>query len=240
MRLSRFYTDHPLVADTDVVLDGDQAHYLGKVLRVKPGQQCLLFNSRDGEFLAEVTDVSKREVRLHVLEPRDATPDSVLSVHLGLGLSRGERMDYAIQKATELGVTEITPLFTEFSEVKLSHERADKRAAHWQKVAISASEQCGRCSVPAINSPIMLNDWVSDAPAGQGFMLDHTGTEGFTGAAPSAVWLLVGPEGGTSDTEKNLAIAAGFTTVRLGPRVLRTETAPVVALTALQLKWGDF
>ncbi len=240
MRLSRFYTDHALVPDTDVVLDGDQAHYLGKVLRVKPGQHCLLFNGADGEFLAEVTDVSKRDVRLRLLERRESTPDSSLAVHLGLGLSRGERMDYAIQKATELGVTEITPLFTEFSEVKLSNERADKRAAHWQKVAVSASEQCGRSSVPVIHSPMPLTEWVAAVPAGQGFLLDHTGSPGFSGAAPDAVCLLVGPEGGTSDTEKSLAIAAGFTTVKLGPRVLRTETAPVVALTALQLQWGDF
>lgn len=240
MRLSRLYTDHTLVFDTDVVLDGDHAHYLGKVLRIKPGHQCLLFNGTDGEFLAEVTDVSKREVRLRLLEPRDGTPDSSLSVHLGLGLSRGERMDYAIQKATELGVTDITPLFTEFSEVKLSNERADKRAAHWQKVAVSASEQCGRCSVPVIHHPVPLAEWVATVPAGQGFLLDHTGSAGFTGSAPDAVCLLVGPEGGTSDAEKALAIAAGFTTVRLGPRVLRTETAPVVALTALQLQWGDF
>lgn len=239
MRLSRFYTDSTLAADTEVVLDGDQAHYLGKVLRVKPGQQCLLFNSREGEFLAEVTDVSKREVRLRLSERQDVTPDSPLTVHLGLGLSRGERMDYAIQKATELGVTEITPLFTEFSEVKLSNERADKRAAHWQKVAISASEQCGRCSVPVINNPMPLTQWVAAVPAGQGFLLDHTGSAGFTGTAPEAVCLLVGPEGGTSDAEKALSVAAGFTTIRLGPRVLRTETAPVVALTALQLQWGD-
>jgi len=240
MRLSRFFTDHTLVADAAVVLDGDQAHYLGKVLRTKPGHQCLLFNSRDGEFLAEVTDVTKREVRLRLIEPRDMTPDSPLPVHLGLGLSRGERMDYAIQKATELGVTEITPLFTEFSEVKLSNERADKRAAHWQKVAISASEQCGRCSVPVVHNPMPLADWVAAVPAGQGYLLDHTGSAGFIGTAPDAVCLLVGPEGGTSDAEKALAIAADFTTVRLGPRVLRTETAPVVALTALQLQWGDF
>lgn len=240
MRLSRFHTDQALVNASTVVLDGDHAHYLGKVLRVKPGQQCLLFNTQHGEFLAEVTAVSKRDVHLQLLEQRDSTPDSPLAVHLGLGLSRGERMDYAIQKATELGVTDITPLFTEFSEVKLSNERADKRTAHWQKVAISASEQSGRCSVPRIHNPVALADWVASVPAGHGFLLDHTGTDGFTGSAPAAVCLLVGPEGGTSDAEKALAIAAGFRTVKLGPRVLRTETAPVVALTALQIRWGDF
>jgi 16S rRNA (uracil1498-N3)-methyltransferase len=149
-------------------------------------------------------------------------------------------MDYAIQKATELGVTHVTPLFTEFSEVRLGSDRADKRTSHWQKVAISASEQCGRCTVPEIVNPIPLSEWISQVPRGQGFTLDHTGTAGFIGDRPPVVFLLIGPEGGTSEDEKQLANRAGFTMVRLGPRVLRTETAPVVALTALQLRWGDF
>jgi 16S rRNA (uracil1498-N3)-methyltransferase len=166
--------------------------------------------------------------------------DSALPVHIGLGLSRGERMDYAIQKATELGVHSVTPLFTEHSEVRLSSERADKRSIHWQKVAVSASEQCGRCTVPEVHNPLELAEWVKQVPAGQGFLLDHSGETGFKGNAPEQVFLLIGPEGGISATEKALALAAGFNCVRLGPRILRTETAPVVALTALQLQWGDF
>lgn len=240
MRLSRLYCESDLTADALLTLVDDQAHYLGKVLRVKPGQKLALFNGRDGEFTAEVVSVSKRDIEVQLASSATCLPEQLLPVHIGLGLSRGERMDYAIQKATELGVTQITPLFTEFSEVRLDSERADKRTAHWQKVAGSASEQCGRCTVPVITNPVTLKEWIGTVPTGQGFMLDHTGTAGFAGERPAQVYLLIGPEGGTSDDEKALALQAGFKTVRLGPRVLRTETAPVVALTALQLQWGDF
>ncbi|MDO8908664.1 MAG: 16S rRNA (uracil(1498)-N(3))-methyltransferase [Pseudohongiella sp.] len=240
MRLSRLYCDSDLLAGSMLTLADDHAHYLGKVLRVKPGHKLALFNGRDGEFTAEIISVSKRDIEVKLSDTCNRLPEILLPVHIGLGLSRGERMDYAIQKATELGVTQITPLFTEFSEVRLDSERADKRTAHWQKVASSASEQCGRCTVPVISNPVSIKDWLGTVPAGQGFMLDHTGTHGFTGEQPDKVYLLIGPEGGTSEDEKTLALQAGFSTVRLGPRVLRTETAPVVALTALQLQWGDF
>ncbi|MDO9519166.1 MAG: 16S rRNA (uracil(1498)-N(3))-methyltransferase [Pseudohongiella sp.] len=240
MRLSRLYCDSDLLAGSMLTLVDDHAHYLGKVLRVKPGHKLALFNGRDGEFTAEIISVSKRDIEVKLSDTCNRLPEILLPVHIGLGLSRGERMDYAIQKATELGVTQITPLFTEFSEVRLDSERADKRTAHWQKVASSASEQCGRCTVPVISNPVSIKDWLGTVPAGQGFMLDHTGTHGFTGEQPEKVYLLIGPEGGTSEDEKTLALQAGFSTVRLGPRVLRTETAPVVALTALQLQWGDF
>jgi 16S rRNA (uracil1498-N3)-methyltransferase len=190
--------------------------------------------------LGEIVQVNRHEVHVHLSESVARQTDTALPVHIGLGLSRGERMDYAIQKATELGVHAITPLFTEHSEVRLSSERADKRSNHWQKVAISASEQCGRCTVPEIYHPATLTDWVQQVPVGQGYLLDHTGEAGFQGLAPQQVFLLIGPEGGISATEKALALAAGFSCVRLGPRILRTETAPVVALTALQLQWGDF
>jgi 16S rRNA (uracil1498-N3)-methyltransferase len=240
MRLSRLYCESDLSADAVLTLADDHAHYLGKVLRVKPGHKLALFNGRDGEFTAEIISVSKRDIEIKLASTSTRLPEHLLPVHIGLGLSRGERMDYAIQKATELGVTQITPLFTEFSEVRLDSERADKRTAHWQKVASSASEQCGRCTVPVITNPVAIKEWLGTVPAGQGYMLDHTGTHGFTGERPEQVYLLIGPEGGTSDGEKTLAVLHGFSTVRLGPRVLRTETAPVVALTALQLQWGDF
>ena len=240
MRLSRLYCGSDLSAEALLTLGEDHAHYLGKVLRVKPGQMLALFNGRDGEFSGEIISIGKRDLQVKLGSACNRQPEQLLPVHIGLGLSRGERMDYAIQKATELGVTHITPLFTEFSEVRLDSDRADKRTSHWQKVAISASEQCGRCTVPEIVNPIPLNEWISQVPRGQGFTLDHTGTAGFIGDRPPVVFLLIGPEGGTSDEEKQLANRAGFTMVRLGPRVLRTETAPVVALTALQLRWGDF
>lgn len=240
MRLSRLYCESALSADAELALTDEQAHYLGKVLRVKTGQHLALFNGQDGEFNAQVLDIGKREIKVKLASAPTRLPEQLLPVHIGLGLSRGERMDYAVQKATELGVTQITPLFTDFSEVRLDADRADKRTAHWYKIACSASEQCGRCTVPVINNPQLLDAWLPSVPAGQGFMLDHTGSAGFSGERPAAVYLLIGPEGGISDEEKRRALQAGFSTVRLGPRVLRTETAPVVALTALQLQWGDF
>lgn len=239
MRISRLYTEQILQPGAVIKLDGDQAHYLGKVLRAKPGQPFALFNGTCGEYFAEVLDVSKNSVSLQLAASQERAVETLLPTHIGLGLSRGERMDYAIQKATELGVCILSPLFTEHSEVKLSHERADKRVAHWQKVAVSAAEQCGRCTVPVINSPVSIGEWLARVPAGQGFLLDHTGTAGFTGPQPEQICLLIGPEGGISPDEKAAALAQSFTAVRLGPRILRTETAPVVALTAVQLQWGD-
>lgn len=243
MRRSRIFLDQSLTGGA-LTLEGEAAHYLGTVLRARVGQPVALFNSRDGEYHGEVTAVRKRELDI-VLQPRPArAPDSLLPVHIGLGLSRGERMDYAVQKATELGVTEITPLFTEFSEVRLDAKRAQKRQGHWQKVAISASEQCGRCHVPAIHNPLPLQEWIEQMQGTAAFLLDHNGTAGFPatvdGSPPPRVALLIGPEGGISEKESTLAADAGFQAVRLGPRILRTETAPVVALTALQLLWGDF
>lgn len=239
MRVSRLHTEQILQPGTVIELDGDHAHYLGKVLRAKPGQQFALFNAASGEYLAEVVDVSKRSVSLRLSDTPARATEALLPTHIGLGLSRGERMDYAIQKATELGVGILSPLFTEHSEVKLSHERADKRVAHWQKVAVSAAEQCGRCTVPVINTPVSIGDWLAQVPVGQGFLLDHTGAAGFSGPQPGQICLLIGPEGGISPEEKAAALNQGFTAVRLGPRILRTETAPVVALTAVQLQWGD-
>jgi 16S rRNA (uracil1498-N3)-methyltransferase len=240
MRISRIHIPQPLAANQRIVLSGDSAHYLGKVLRAKVGHKVALFNGNDGEFVGEVVQINRHDVNVQLTESVARLTDSALPVHIGLGLSRGERMDYAIQKATELGVHSVTPLFTEHSEVRLSSERADKRSIHWQKVAVSASEQCGRCTVPEVHNPLELAEWVKQVPAGQGFLLDHSGETGFKGNAPEQVFLLIGPEGGISATEKALALAAGFNCVRLGPRILRTETAPVVALTALQLQWGDF
>lgn len=240
MRISRIYTEARLQGNATIELTGDQSHYLGRVLRTKVGHLVALFNGKDGEFQGEVLAVSKKGVVIQLADCATTDAESLYPVHIGLGLSRGERMDYAVQKATELGVTEITPLFTEHSEVKLNDERAEKRRLHWQKIAINACEQSGRCTIPTIHPPVSINDWLKQVPAGQGFMLDHRGTAGFTTDRPEAAFLLIGPEGGISDDEKVAATKAGFQSVRLGPRVLRTETAPVVALTAIQLQWGDF
>lgn len=240
MRLSRIYTTQALLSGAAVVLEDDVAHYIGKVLRMRPGEQVALFNGRDGEHLAQLTQVDKRTVTVQLLERREPQGDPLLRIHLGLGLSRGERMDYAVQKATEAGVHSITPLLTERCEVKIKSDRVDNRLNHLERIAISACEQSGRCAVPEVLAPVSLQEWLAQERQGACFVLDHRGATGMSAAiTPSDVTLLIGPEGGLSDTEVQSACSAGFQSVRLGPRVLRTETAPVVAITLAQYLWGD-
>ncbi|ONM43408.1 16S rRNA (uracil(1498)-N(3))-methyltransferase [Halopseudomonas pachastrellae] len=239
MRVSRFYLDRPLSAG-EVILDGDVAHYIGRVLRLAPGAPVQIFNGSGQEWPGEVSAVSKRDVTITLQQPVAGTPESPLHTHLGQALSRGERMDWAIQKAVELGVSEITPLFTERCEVKLQGERADKRQAHWQQIAVSACEQCGRSSVPVIHPPMALHDWLSALQVDVRLVLHHRTEQDLQSLpAPESAALLIGPEGGLSAGEIAQAEQAGFHAARFGPRVLRTETAPVVALTMLQHLWGD-
>lgn len=240
MRLSRIFTTQQLQHGALVVLEDEVAHYIGKVLRLRPGERVALFNGRDGEHLAQLTQVDKRTVTVQLLEVRACHADPQLRIHLGLGLSRGERMDYAVQKATEAGVSTITPLLTERCEVKLKGDRVDNRLQHLERIAISACEQSGRCAVPAVEPPVTLQSWLALPREGACFVLDHRGACGMTAlTAPTDVTLLIGPEGGLSEAEVQAACAVGFQSVRLGPRVLRTETAPVIAIAMAQFLWGD-
>lgn len=242
MRLSRIYTPQPLGNDTSLVLNDETAHYVSKVLRMRPGELISLFNGTDGERLALIQLVDKKSVTVLLQETVPCQADPRLPIHLGLGLSRGERMDYAIQKATETGVSSITPLLTERCEVKLKDERTENRLKHWERVAISACEQSGRCAVPVIHPPVTLTAWLQEAHAAACYVLDHRTelTLNTTTVAPPSVSFLVGPEGGLSEDEITAANAQGFASVRIGPRVLRTETAPIVAITLAQHLWGDY
>ncbi|MGJ8688782.1 MAG: 16S rRNA (uracil(1498)-N(3))-methyltransferase [Gammaproteobacteria bacterium] len=241
MRLSRIYTSQALGADKELVLEDSVAHYVGKVLRLRINDQISLFNERDGEYLFTISDIAKKSVTALLENKIASEAESPLAIHLGLGISRGERMDYAIQKATELGVTSIFPLFTERCEVKIKADRLDNRMTHWERVAISACEQSGRCAVPKIHTPVQLDEWLRQDQTGDCFVLDHRGDNGLpTGRSPNAVTFLIGPEGGLSESEIASANTAEFTSLRLGPRVLRTETAPVVAISLAQQLWGDF
>ncbi|MDP2139492.1 MAG: 16S rRNA (uracil(1498)-N(3))-methyltransferase [Gammaproteobacteria bacterium] len=241
MRVSRIHTTQSLTTGTTVQLADEAAHYVGKVLRLRVGDALALFNGNDGEHLAEVVAVEKRGVSVHLRSIVDSSADPVLPIHLGLGISRGERFDFAVQKATEAGVSSIIPLLTERCEVKLKSDRVDNRLTHWTRIAISACEQSGRCRVPMIESPVTLHEWLSQSRSGVSFVLDHRGSAGFPStAAPTSVTLLVGPEGGLSDEEVGAANQKDFQSVKLGPRVLRTETAPVIAISLAQHLWGDY
>jgi len=242
MRIPRIYSSNSLADSTLIELDTDSSHYLSNVLRLREGDRLSVFNPQDGEYAAQVSCISRKSVQLQLSSALVCQSDPRLRIHLGLGMSRGERMDYAIQKATELGVGSITPLFTERCEVKLGEDRADKRLAHWSGVARSASEQSGRCTIPFIERPMKIADWLGQTHCEASFVLDHRGHCGFPviRPAPQSVTLLIGPEGGLSDQETALATQSGFQQVCIGPRVLRTETAPVVALSLVQNLWGDF
>ncbi|UTL81666.1 16S rRNA (uracil(1498)-N(3))-methyltransferase [Pseudomonas putida] len=239
MRLSRFFIDAPLsLGEHD--LPEAQAHYIGRVLRMAPGDAVQLFDGSGQEYLGQLLEVRKKTVRVSLEQAVAGQAESPLYIHLGQGLSRGERMDWAIQKATELGANEITPIVSERCEVRLKDERADKRLAHWRQVAISACEQCGRSILPIIHAPVTLGDWIKGSDADLKLVL-HPVAEPLTSHdKPARLAFLIGPEGGLSEAEVDQAKGAGFQAARLGPRVLRTETAPVVALSVAQQLWGDF
>nr|WP_314478953.1 16S rRNA (uracil(1498)-N(3))-methyltransferase [uncultured Pseudomonas sp.] len=239
MRLSRFFIDATLsLGEHD--LPEAQAHYIGRVLRMAAGDPVQLFDGSGLEYRGQLLEVGKKTVRVSLDQTFAGQADSALHVHLGQGLSRGERMDWAIQKATELGANEITPIVSERCEVRLKDERADKRLAHWRQVAISACEQCGRSSLPIIHPPMTLADWVAATEAQLKLVLHPVAEPLVSHAKPTSLAFLIGPEGGLSESEVEQAKAAGFHAARLGPRVLRTETAPVVALSVAQQLWGDF
>jgi 16S rRNA (uracil1498-N3)-methyltransferase len=240
MRTSRFHAPVPLQTG-ETVLEGDLAHYIGRVLRLGPGAPVQLFDGSGQEWPGEVLEVSKKTVSVRLEAPISGLPESRLAVHLGQAISRGERMDWAIQKAVELGVSEITPLYTERCEVKLSGERAEKRQTHWRQIAVSACEQCGRSQVPHIHPPAALHDWIGRVDADLRLVLHHRTDEQLSSLArPASLALLIGPEGGLTGDEIGQAEARGFLACRFGPRVLRTETAPIVALSIAQQLWGDF
>ncbi|WPC04864.1 16S rRNA (uracil(1498)-N(3))-methyltransferase [Pseudomonas benzenivorans] len=239
MRLSRFFVDTPLSLGQHQ-LPETQAHYIGRVLRHTAGDAVQLFDGSGQEYLGSLIEVGKKGVRVELRETFAGQAESPLRIHLGQGLSRGERMDWAIQKATELGASEISPIVSERCEVRLKDERADKRLAHWRQVAISASEQCGRSVLPVIHPPIALGEWLQRVEAQLKLVLHPVAEPLASHARPESLAFLIGPEGGLADAEVTQAQAAGFYAARLGPRVLRTETAPVAALAVVQHLWGDF
>lgn len=238
----RFHIAEPLAEHSEITLPEDVAHHLVKVLRSETGTRFTLFNGQGGEFTAELVEAGKKTARARLLGFQPGDRESVLHTHLGQVMSRGERMDYVIQKATELGVSVITPLSSERCELKLrGEERADKKLEHWRQIAISACEQCGRNRLPVINPPLALPEWLPTVDSASRWVLAPS-VQGGPAAlpVPPSAALLIGPEGGLSMAEIAQAEAAGFLPWQLGPRVLRTETAPVAALAALQLLYGDF
>jgi 16S rRNA (uracil1498-N3)-methyltransferase len=237
----RVYVDMDLNESYVLTLGDAVYHHLIVVLRRIRGDAITLFNGRGGEYGATIETVAKRQLTVRVLAFREVERESPLSVTLAQAVSKGERMDYTIQKAVELGVSAIQPLVTEHVVVRLDAERWARKQEHWQAIAIAACEQSGRTRVPKVAPVMDMNDWLTACPPeALRLVLSPTAATGnLRRSANQPVALLVGPEGGLSEIELKLTDLAGFAGFALGPRVLRTETAGVVALAVLQSKWGD-
>ncbi|OOE82264.1 16S rRNA (uracil(1498)-N(3))-methyltransferase [Salinivibrio siamensis] len=241
MRIPRIYHPTPLPSQGDVTLSGEAANHLGRVLRMQPEQPILLFDGSGAQFPAMLTEVSKKQVVATITACESHSVESPLDFELGQVISRGEKMEFTIQKSVELGVNTITPLLSARCGVKLNAERLEKKRQQWQKIAIGACEQSGRNVVPTINPVINLDTWCQQAFDGLKLNLHPRAPYSINTLpdAPYKLRLLIGPEGGLSDDEIAMTREHGFEEILLGPRVLRTETAALTAITALQVRFGD-
>lgn len=243
---ARFHVQGKLGNGSEVRLHPDAAHHAVRVLRLAVGESVVLFDGLGGEFEARITRIDRGDVSVKTGAHLDVERESPLHIRLVQGLSSGDRMDITLQKAVELGVAAIQPVATERSVVKLKDERAQRRVEHWQNLVISACEQCGRNRVPEVSPLMNLPDWLAqlDMPAPDDearLLLSPAATVPLKALSPvPRMTLLIGPEGGLSPAETQLARSRGFKPVRLGQRILRTETAALATLSAIQALWGDF
>ena len=247
MRRPRIYSDSSLEIGKTFELDDRSDHYLRHVLRIKVGQSITVFNGDGNDYHGTITNIKRKiiQVRLDDTEPLiNTSKESSLNITLVIGISKGDRMDWVIQKATELGVNNIQPLITNRVDTKLNASREEKKMEHWQSVAISACEQCGRSVVPKLSHPIKITDWLSETRDTLKLVLEPSGKtlknlNSELDHPPKKIDLLIGPEGGFTQEEIEHAVKENYFTLNLGPRILRTETAPLVAISLIQERWGD-
>jgi len=240
MRQSRIYTSQPLNAGDSVELTGPACHYLSRVLRLSKGAPLILFNGDGMNYSGQISEIQSKYVRVSLLEGRISGNESPLKITLVQAICRGERMDYALQKATELGVICVQPLISKRVEVRLDAGRQKKRLQHWQGVVISACEQSVRAVVPEIKTPLPMSEWLLSADESPRLVLDPFADSKLSGLTveTDSISIVIGPEGGFTDLEIEAAQANGLLAVSLGPRVLRAETAGPAAIVVLQAKTG--
>jgi 16S rRNA (uracil1498-N3)-methyltransferase len=243
MRLTRVYVDTPVVAGKRLIVEGSAANHITRVLRLRTGDTLTVFDGTGGEFSARIEEFRKDTVVVSVEDHRTLDRESPLSLTLAQGISRGERMDWIIQKATELGAARIVPVFTKRSVVRLDERQAERKLQHWRAITVSACEQCGRNRLPDLTTPIDFFDALPAdfTPGATRLLLSPSGDLRIDDLKDmgQGITVLIGPEGGLEDVEQESALAAGYQPVRLGPRVLRTETAAIAALTIIQRYFGD-
>lgn len=242
MASPRIFCDVRLGPGAQFPLPQDAANHVGRALRLRVGDALVVFDGRGGEYEATILRIDRDRVDVKTLAFRDPERESPLEVGLVQGLPEADKMDWILQKSVELGVAWVQPVVCERSVVRLSGDRAARREAHWQRVAVAACEQCGRNRVPAIRPTLAFRDWAAQPSTAARWMLAPGAGEALAAQAPPAgpVEILVGPEGGLSERELDIADTVGFTPLSLGPRVLRAETAPLAVLAAMQSLWGDF
>ena len=239
---NRIFIEAELQRGQRLTVEGSAGNHIVRVLRLRVGDTLTLFDGRGGEYGGRIEEMRRDTVQVNVLEHRDDERESPFHLTLAQGISRGERMDWVVQKATELGVSRIAPLFTERSMVRLDEKQAARKVQHWRAIAIAACEQSGRNRIPEIATPTGLYDMLEQRRRSGAELLLSPGAAlriADVPAAEAGATVLIGPEGGLAAVEQETALRSGFTPVRLGPRVLRTETAAVCALTLLQQKFGD-
>ena len=240
MRIPRLYFKDALERGSFIQLNNDSTHYLSKVLRLRVESQIKLFNNNEGEFLATIISQSSTNVTVSIdLQLREPEEDT-LRFHVALAITKGERMDYAIQKSVELGVTSIIPFFSELSEVKIRDEnRLENKLRHWKRVAMNACQQCGRLSLPDVEKPTIFQDLIKQGIDDTYVLFDASGHKKLRKIFfKNELYLVFGPEGGFSNSEL-ITAKKKINVASLGPRILRSETAPVVALSILQSEFGD-
>ena len=241
--MPRIYTPQALNTGLEIILEEQSSHHLAKVLRAKIGDELQLFNGDGLNWQSRITNIDKKHVRVTMLGSESNHSESPLKTHLAIAVSKGDRMDFVMQKATELGINAITPLLSERTEVKLNAERLEKKQQHWQQICIAACEQSGRSCIPTLHPLQHLRQWLVTLPSAENDSLKlllhpHQNSTPLPQKLQS-VMLLIGPEGGFSEEEAQQALLAEFQPWQLGKRILRTETAPLAALSIVQHRWGD-
>jgi 16S rRNA (uracil1498-N3)-methyltransferase len=243
MRIPRLYIPEVAASGGIVTVTGQTAHHVIKVLRLRPGSAIRLFNGHGAEWDAVLLESNRSEIRLEVCSPVEAIAASSLSITVAQGIARNDRMDFILQKSVELGVSSIQPLWMQRCQPRLRNERLEKRMQHWRGVIINACEQCGRSTLAELYNPENYTGWISKQnPSALGLMLQPESTQVLNDHPPQGrdIVVLVGPEGGLTTEEQRLAELSGFTGIRLGQRILRTETAALSALASMHTLWGDF
>lgn len=243
MATPRFYHPDALLPGQSVTLNSNAAAHASRALRLQAGDEIILFNGDGNDYHGKLSSISKQAVTTDILQATACDTESPLHITLVQAISSGDRMDFTIQKAVEMGVNAIQPIASKRSIVKLAGDRAEKRREHWQNVVISACEQSCRATIPAVAMPLSLLDWLvqkHDADTLITLAPDAPITLPQISASGQRIHLLIGPEGGLTDDEIRLAAQYGYTSVRMGPRILRTETAALAAIASMQSLWGDF